>query len=80
MLKVHEYQIGASFIAIGIYLELSNKWIKECALQYWFFWQWMIGNKMFEKIMWHYALLIQRKKSYNSDTYISGKKLFEWSI
>ena len=29
MVKVKEYKIGASFIALGIFLKLSNKWTKE---------------------------------------------------
>ena len=33
--NVIENQIDATFIALGIYLKLSNKWTKESALQEW---------------------------------------------
>ena len=48
-IKVNENQIDATFIALEIYLKLSNKWTKESALQDWFLQrQWIMGNKIFE--------------------------------
>ena len=45
-IKVNENQIDATFIALEIYLKLSNKWTKESALQDWFLQrQWIMGNK-----------------------------------
>ena len=44
-----ESQIDATFIALWIYLKLSNKWTKESALQDWFLRRQLIrGNKIFE--------------------------------
>ena len=33
MMTVNENQIDATFIALGVYLKLSNQWTKESALQ-----------------------------------------------
>ena len=47
--NVIENQIDATFIALGIYLKLDNKWTKESVLQDWFLRrQWIMGNKIFE--------------------------------
>ena len=53
--KVNDNQIDATFIALGIYLKLSNKLTKESALRDCSR-QWIIGKNIFEKITWHYPI------------------------